>query len=575
MRGDFVNPISTRQPPRLTAHALLPLGVSLGALVLYLCTLSKHFSEGEDSALYVVQITSPSSVRELFHPNHLAFNALNRAVFLVCRWVGYEGDASLPMQVVNVLAGSLALGIMVNILRRLRVDDRLTLCWVVATAVSYGFWSYSVQPETYILPLPLILTCIYLLIGLGDDQFSYQTLAWVGCLGAVATLIHQQHVLALSAFFIATAIIGYRNRSQVPVSRLVAGLGTFGLVAAVIVGVAYFGVAIGILHMHDLATIIQWSKGGAKNGLFYAPWSYSNPIQSVVVGFPRAVLGGHFLYGFDWFHETVTRRFPNKLLIEERFLAQALPPWVRLTCLAAMIVVGASVLAVARTLAFPASAEPLDPVLKRRYLAADTILIALICHYYIFNTVFEPANIEFWIALLPVVAIAMASWQARRPRAAQWWLASAGLAASLLVANGLGSVLPQTRLDTDYWYHANGYLIGNAKPGDIIITNNEFISNNYLKIYTKSKVISPDYWTEGRSPEVLLNADSKRVWISSWAFEPSRRFNIATKPDPRAEAAFRLFRESVRDRMVKRDDGPYQTVWELGPNLTNVSPAPK
>jgi hypothetical protein len=575
MKEDSVNPVSVQEPSTAARYAYLPLCLSLSACLLYTFTLSKHYSEGEDSAQYVVLITSPSSLRDLFHPNHLVFNALNRAVYLLCRLGGYEGDASLPMKVVNVLAGSVALGIVAKILGRLRVDNRLTVCWVAATAVSFGFWSYSVQPETYILPLPFILMCIYLVIGLSEDRFSYKTLAWLGCLGAVATLIHQQHVLALSALFIATTIVGLRSRSQVPIHRVVVGLGIFGALAAALVGVAYFGVAIGIFHLHDLATIITWSKGGASKSIFFAPWSYTNPIQSLVVGFPRAVFGGHFLYGFDRFYEPVARRFPDKLLMEERFLAQALPPWVRLTCLGAMMVVGASALAVLRTLAFPKSTEPLDPVLKRRYQAANTVLIALLIHYYVFNTIFEPANLEFWIALVPVVALAIASWQSRRPRAVAWWLAPASLAASLLVANGLGSILPQTRLDTDYWYQVNRYLIENAKPGDVIITNGEFISNNYVKLYTKSVVLVPRDWRDGRSPEALRDLDSKRVLISSWALDPSRKPHTSGYDDPVGERAFHSYVASLRDRLVKRDEGPYQVIWELGPTPSTMSPAPR
>ena len=46
----------------------LPLWVGLCSFVLYLCTLSKHYSEGEDSAQYVREVTSPASARVLFSP---------------------------------------------------------------------------------------------------------------------------------------------------------------------------------------------------------------------------------------------------------------------------------------------------------------------------------------------------------------------------------------------------------------------------------------------------------------------------------------------------------------------------
>jgi hypothetical protein len=541
----------------------LSLWVGLCAFLLYLCTLSKHYSEGEDSAQYVREVTSPASIRVLFFPNHLAFNSLNRAVYVLCRQAGYHGDATLPMQILNTCAGAVALGMMVKILQTLAVDDRLTLCWVSLTAVSFGFWSYSTQAETYTLPLPFIIFSIYLIMRLWDNHFSYASFAWLGCSGAAATLLHQQHVLVLSSIAIAVALIGFRNRSEVPMRRFVLGLGILCSLGALIVGVAYFWVAIRVFMLRDPAAIIQWSKGHARHGL-WTPWSYTNPIKSVLVGFPHTVLGSHFLFGFDSFHAVASGWFPGKLLIEERYLGQHIPLWIRLTCLAAAIGAIGSALAVARTLFFPSDNARLDGALKRRFEAADTIVFVLIFHYFVFNTLWEPTNIEFWIVLLPVVAIAIAAIQSRRPMARKWWPAVAALATCVLVVNGLGSILPQTNRDTDYWYQANHYLIKNAKAGDIILTDGRFISVNYLKFYTNADVVSPVDWDEnGRSGKKLLEGGFNRIWISSWAIDPPSAAGWMGKPDFRKQEDIRRFVASVRDRLVKRDESSFQTVWEL------------
>jgi hypothetical protein len=563
MKHDGVEEVSVRQISGRAPRSLLPLGVVVGAFVLYACSLSRHYSEGEDSAQYVLDVTAPSSAGDLFHPNHLAFNALNRCVYVPCRDLGYGGDASLTMKLVNVLAGALALGAMLTILRRVKVDDRLALCWVACTAVTFGYWSYSTQPETYVLPLPPILLCVHLLLGLAEGGFRYRTFAALGLLGAVATLLHQQHVLVLSATAIAAAIIGYRSRSEVPMGRIVTGLGIFGAVAAAIVGGAYLSVSIGVLHLRDPAAIIAWAKGHARGGL-WTPWSFSAPIQSVLAGFSRAVFGGHFLYKFDWFYEPIARRFPNKILTEERFLAQHLPPWVSATCLVATLVALASVPAVIGTLAFPTGAEPLGREPRRRCQALDAIVALLIVHYYVFNTLWEPTNVEFWIALLPVVAIGICSLQARRPGAIRWWPAVAVLASSLLVANGLGSILPQADPSTDYWYQANLYLIRNARAGDVIVTDGGFIPDLYLRLYTGADVVSAGYHV-GRLPAILSDGDSRRVWITSWALDPPREAYLTRAFKASDSEAARLCLEKVRGRMVRRDEGPYQTVWELAP----------
>jgi hypothetical protein len=560
MVSETAQTAATERGSRPTTRLILPLGLMLGAFLLYSSTASKHYSEGEDGSTYVIQVTSPSSIADLFHPNHLAYNALNRVVYLVCRQFGYEGNASLPMQIVNAAAGALTLGLMMRILRRLNVDDRLALSWVCVTAVCFGFWSYSTQPETYILPLVPILWCIDLIIGLSDDEFSYRALIWLGCSGAIATLLHQQHVLVLFAITITAAIVGYQCRSEVPMRRVVVGLGLLCLAAATIVGASYFTVAIGINHLYTPQEIIQWSKGHAKNGL-WTPWSYTNPIQSILVGFPRAVLGGHFLYGFDWFFNPVSRRFPTKLLIEERYLSQHLSSATRLACLAAAGVALVSTLAVFRTLWFPAEAVPVE--YKRRTQAAATIILLLIFEYYVFNTLWEPANVEFWIVLLPVLGIAVAMLQARRPGAIRWWFAGAALAFSLFVANGLGSILPQTRRDTDFWYQANTYLIQHARAGDTIVTDGAMISDMYLRVFTGADVVSAR--TTDRLTAILLESGSKRVWISSWAIEPLQEVRATGMLPPADEKSVQRSIQAVGDRMVKRDEGRYQTIWELMP----------
>ncbi len=335
---------------------------------------------------------------------------------------------------------------------------------------------------------------------------------------------------------------------------------------ALLVGVAYIWVAIGVFRLHEPLAIINWSKGHARDGL-WTPWSYNNPIRSLLVGVPHAVVGGHFLFGFEWFYQAVSRWFPEKVLVEERYLGQHVPFGVRLTCLAAVIGVVASGLAVARSLLFPTGKERPDRTLELRYQAADTIGLVLIIHYFIFNTLWEPTNIEFWIVLLPVIAIGMAFMQSRRPKANGWWLAGAALATCLFVVNGLGSVFPQRSLDTDYWYQANRYLIQNAHAGDIILTDGRFISNNYLKLYTRADVISAAAWNNRRSANKLLNGGFNRVWVSSWAFDPPSQLGWMGQrsTNHRNQEDVRSFVMGIRDRLRKQNENSFQTVWELMP----------
>ncbi len=182
----------------------------------------------------------------------------------------------------------------------------------------------------------------------------------------------------------------------------------------------------------------------------------------------------------------------------------------------------------------------------------------------------EPTTIEWWVTPLTVAAIGIASLQARRPSTGHTWLAGAVFAAALFVANGAGSILPQTNLRTDYWYQANGFLIRNAHKGDTILTDGGFISDLYLTLYTDAEVVPVHAVTSQRLEQILSEPHDGRCWVSCWAFDPLpevERTGYFTKlvPDPALIAAKRTLVSGRRGRMVKRDENPMQDVWELMP----------
>ncbi len=543
--------------------AILQAGVVLVSFILYVSTLSKHFSEGEDSAWYVQDVTAPSSIVDLFHPNHLLYNALNHLFYKLCQLGGYQGNACLPMQIANAASGALALGIMLKILSRLNVENRLSLAWVGVAAVCYGFWSYSVQPETYVMPLPALLICIDQLIKLSDGRSSYKTFAVIGFFGAIATLLHQQHVLALVAFTIAAAVIGFRCRSEDSMGRVIIGMGILCLTAAVVVGVPYLTVAIGVNGLRDVETIVAWSKGHGRNGM-WVPWSNSNFLKSIV-GFGRTVVGGHFLFGVPAFNQFISRVFPRNPLIEERFIAHQLPVAALVGCLIASFLAFVSSLAVLGSMLFPVQSECISP---RRSQSALFVITLLILEYYLFNTVWEPMNIEYWIVLIPVLGIALALLQSHRPGARRMWFTVVILMLSLFVANGMGSVVPQTRRDMDYWYQANRFLIENAKPGDIVITEDGWICRHYLKMFVGADVIGVRSNATDRVPMALEDRSGlHRVWISSWALEMRRNSDspLSRKLTSEEEKTLRALLDSVAGRMVLRDKSDFQAIWELMP----------
>ncbi len=122
------------------------------ASLLFFGTFSVHYSEGEDSPNWINLATTGSWAELLDQPHHIGFLPLCRATYRVAQSLGYAGDAGSVMRAMNALAGALSLALSTVILGRLNLSARLNLVWVATAAFTFGFWSYSTQPETMCFP---------------------------------------------------------------------------------------------------------------------------------------------------------------------------------------------------------------------------------------------------------------------------------------------------------------------------------------------------------------------------------------------------------------------------------------
>ncbi|MER3523690.1 MAG: hypothetical protein C4326_06370 [Ignavibacteria bacterium] len=131
--------------------------------MVYLSTLAVNHSEAEDALYYAVDITRGSPT-DVFHPNHLRFASLNRLIFTVASMLGYGGPTMPVMQLVNTLASMVTLSVFYRILTLLRLPCLIKVVALLMLAFSYGYWWYSVEGETYILPLPFVMLSVHRLV---------------------------------------------------------------------------------------------------------------------------------------------------------------------------------------------------------------------------------------------------------------------------------------------------------------------------------------------------------------------------------------------------------------------------
>lgn len=189
-------------------------GVGLVALGVFLLTLSNNHTEAEDALRYVVDVTRGD---ELFHPHHLLFAAVGRVAYQGWLALGLEGDALRPLQVLSAASGAVAAALLHAICIRAGTPRMVAASATLAAAGSFGFWFYSVEAETYILPLPWILTAYGLLLtrpstaanpAVDPAPASATRVSLAALSLSVAALLHQQSVLY---FFPAALLLWWQS----------------------------------------------------------------------------------------------------------------------------------------------------------------------------------------------------------------------------------------------------------------------------------------------------------------------------------------------------------------------------
>ena len=511
-------------------RSTLWLLVSLAVIaVLYLSTLAVNHSEIEDS-LWHAKAIMERPFRDQFHPNHLLYGFLNHAFFMAWQIVGYEGNAVVPMQIINVVAGLFSLSIFYLLAIRLGILFPLAHFCLLSVALSYGFWWQSVEIDTYALPTIFVLLCIHRLLLINEDFSRSLNHLLLGMFNAIAILFHQQHVI-----FCAIVIFGYlwilhTRRREITWGGFLHGFSLYAAVGAFLVLTSY---AVVIFLVEDLLSYEEIRSrilGHAATGN-WGFWTFSSPLKALV-GFPRAFVGVHFLFSFPGVPDMLGRLFPDKLLREELFLVEdfsiarnflllilSLATLSLFAFLVFSAIKGGNLRKIVRSEYFPAQSS-------RRGLAF-VLLGAYLLAYALFNTWWEPLSSRHWVSLIPMVFLILGlllnSVFDRKGLRVSFGL----FLVCLFLANLFGSVVPQLDRDHDYWYAYNAWLIKNGRPGDLVVTGSGYLSEGYLMTYSRAGVVGTQ---RVRDPVeqvrgAIARYEPKRVLVSSSVFSPLKELS--------------------------------------------------
>lgn len=426
-----------------------PWAVAAVAALLYLATLSRHYTG--DSIEYALAIELGDAAY-LLDPYHPLLHPLALLWYRLWQALGWTGQALLPLQVLNALAGALSAGLLTAIAGHITGQRALSLLAGLGFAVSGGLWMLSVEAEFATLPLAAALLVLWALFAASPSRSAKPSYA-VGLALASALAFWSYASGALLALVTATAFLTDARLERALRRRQLLIYGA-ALAAMVLPATALF--------------LARWSEGDWPRALayFFARGDYS---RLALADLPHGVYG--FLRSLAL--------YPRLSLTggTRGFLAQASGPG-----RAAFAAYYAAVLAIVCLPAFLVLQNGRRsgwPAGRRRALAVLTVWSAAYAAFAIF---WVPGDQSFWLPVLAawwlLAALALAAAPKRR------WLV--GLAAAVLalgIANAGFEVLPRRDLRTNLPYQVATDAARRTGAGDLFLTRPDDITGLYLAYF--------------------------------------------------------------------------------------------
>jgi hypothetical protein len=423
---------STASRLRALIVRLQPILPSLAAACAFLILVWLYWSNRTavhtfDAVSYMWNIEAKPMLA-LFHPHHLLYAPVGQIAFRMAQTFGYIGHSDAPVQAVNALAGALGVIFLWRFGMVWTGRSLVSLAAAVMVGVCYAYWLYTAEVEVYTLAACFLSLSLWLMARLEHSPTS-QRAAAVGLAHAGAIMFHQTN-----AFFALPVLIFLLAHPRLRRWNIIGAYVITGGLAALIP----YALVIFFSGMSDPAVIFDWLRGYAGTGRWGGHLRLED-FSALWTGITRTVGGGEaatagfyglailgLLVGFWWAWRDASRR---------AWLAFSLT-W--------LIVYGA------------------------------------------FFWWWEPFNIEFWIALLPLMALFVMSGlpletdpPLRFERLWSGGITLAALIVALLLYRGnLSPVQAAGDPANDYYYLVTTALQTELAPGDLVI-----LRGNILDVY--------------------------------------------------------------------------------------------
>jgi hypothetical protein len=473
------------------------------------------------------------------------------------------------MQVLQSFAGAFSIYLCIQIGRHLKFSYYWIIFSTCCIGFSYGFWAYSVEADTYVLPIVFILLAVNQLFKVTSEEWSNSCLLKIGLYLSIATLIYQQHILLFLPFLI-TLISIQKNTQTINFSTftqkivLVCAF-SVALTVGTYLSIAFLNPNIG--EINSLYDAILWSLGHGQQGL-YSEFSLASFVHSLI-GFGKGIWGTSFLFGFEWFQELVLLLLPQAMVLEETYLSMSLTALSKYTSLVFLVTGLIGFLGCFCLIAINYFVERKN-LLEEPYAVFS---LSMFFVYGIFNTMYFPDNLEFWIATIPIFFIFLTYLLNQISRYEGLSRAfSITVILGLLIPNALGSIVPQTMEKGDFWREHTTFFIEQLSPDDVVIVNCGYGCSTRLKWWSRAQVHHLGELTGSEVEDLFTSSGKNRTFISSWTWAPPKGFIPAKWGLDKKELELAVeFIHQSRSLMkfIYKDDT--QEIYQISSNLSSDS----
>jgi hypothetical protein len=140
----------------------------------------------------------------LFHPHHLAYGPTGWLAYRIALELGYTGRADLPVQIVNAVAGALGVFFLWRFGTRWTGRSLMALGVALLVGLCYAYWVYAIEVEVYTLAAAFLSLSLWLLLVL-DERAQPGWAVALGLAHTGAIMFHQTNLffgLAVGLFLL-------------------------------------------------------------------------------------------------------------------------------------------------------------------------------------------------------------------------------------------------------------------------------------------------------------------------------------------------------------------------------------